>query len=75
MENLVDAYNKTSLTNAEDCLVAMHSTAIRMQERIGFKFKAGLWEDVLHCNMLWETGGQAESRLSCAFMVVGFVTG
>ena len=73
-KDLVDIYNGTSLTNAEDRLVAMHSTAIRIQEQTGFKHKASLWEDVLHCDLLWETGGQAESRLSCAFMVVGFVT-
>ena len=60
--NVVEEYSKCDLTNEEDKLIALSGVAQRVQKLTGWRYLAGLWDETLFSDLLWNLDGDAKGR-------------
>jgi hypothetical protein len=51
--DLVERFSKCELTVEGDKLFAMQGIATHVRERVGIDYSQGLWENSVHCGLLW----------------------
>ncbi|EXA35764.1 hypothetical protein FOVG_12913 [Fusarium oxysporum f. sp. pisi HDV247] len=61
---MVTSYSVRNLTNDNDKMMAIAGVAYFIQQRTGFKYAAGLWEETLPFNLLWVVDSGVKRRPS-----------
>ena len=59
---VVQAYSKCNLTREGDKLIALSGVAQRIQKLTGWRYLAGVWDETLFHDLLWNLEGDAKRR-------------
>ncbi|KAF2663339.1 HET-domain-containing protein [Microthyrium microscopicum] len=59
---MVEPYSTRNLTRGSDKLKALSGVAHLIQQNTKFKYVAGLWQEMLACNLLWVVSGSVQER-------------
>jgi hypothetical protein len=62
--DMVEQYSTRNLSREQDKLKAITGVAYFIQKNTGFRYAAGLWQDVLPFNLLWVLSGKRHARPS-----------
>ncbi|KAF5592919.1 tol [Fusarium pseudocircinatum] len=62
---MVTSYSVRNLTNENDKIMAIAGVAYFIQQSTGFRYAAGLWQEILPLNLLWVVDSGVKRQPSC----------